>query len=132
MTYPEVPVSAYLLAFSTPQQGGGGTYGQITTFRGNKFQRGYGLGSIFTALVRTFSPLFTKRSLGQAAARIGKRALTAGVDIGADLLAGQSLGKAIGRNVKDAASNLYDDAEHAVACGWRMGYVWTAWSWYSA
>src|SRR5260221_9837644 len=117
----EIPINVYLEFFSRPQTGGGNTgSGQdhIVTYKGARFQRGYGLGSIFTNIIKTFSPLFTKHNISQALTRVGKRAISAGVDIGSDLLDGENLADTIKKRIKDAASDLYDDAEGAVKSAW--------------
>ena len=60
--------------------------GNLPAFHGARFQRGYGLGSIFKGLFRWAMP-----HLQQGAKMLGKRALQTGVDIAQDVLAGENV-----------------------------------------
>jgi hypothetical protein len=122
----EIPIDVYLQFFNTrsPQAGGGwqyggSQYGRITTFRGPKFQRGYGLGSIFASLLRSFTPLFTKQSFKQIASHVGRRALTAGVNIGSDILDGANLAESAKKHATAAANDLLDDTGSVLKRAWE-------------
>ena len=60
--------------------------GNLPAFHGGRFQRGYGLGSIFKGLFRWAMP-----HLQQGAKMLGKKALQTGVDVAQDVLAGENL-----------------------------------------
>ena len=71
--------------------------GNITGYRGARFQRGYGLVGIFKSLARYAIPLFK-----QGAKVVGKRALQAATEVGQDVLQGKNVresGKTHGREV---------------------------------
>jgi hypothetical protein len=55
--------------------------GNITGYRGARFQKGYGIGGIFKSLARYAFPLFK-----QGAKVVGKRALQAATEVGQDVL----------------------------------------------
>ena len=60
--------------------------GNITGYRGARFQRGYGIGGIFKSLARYAIPLFL-----QGAKVVGKRALQAATEVGQDVLRGKNV-----------------------------------------
>ena len=60
--------------------------GNLPAFHGARFQRGYGLGSIFRGLFRWAVP-----HLQQGAKMLGKKALQTGVSVAQDVLAGETL-----------------------------------------
>ena len=60
--------------------------GNLPAFHGTRFQRGYGLGSIFRGLFRWAVP-----HLQEDAKMLGKKALQTGVDVAQDVLAGENL-----------------------------------------
>jgi hypothetical protein len=91
----------------------GGAY-PINIYKGARFQRGYGLGSLFASFVRAISPIFTSQGFQQAAKKVGKRALTAGVNIGSDILAGDDFRQSLKKHATGAASDIYEDAREAV------------------
>ena len=62
----------------------------LPVFRGNRVQRGHGLGSMFKGLLKSVVPL-----VKSGAKSLGKQALSTGLDITRDVLSGQ--------NFKDAA-----------------------------
>ena len=71
--------------------------GNLPAFHGARFQRGYGLGSIFKGLFRWAKPL-----LQQGAKVIGKKALQTGVNVAQDVLDGDNIKKAISKQAKQA------------------------------
>ena len=71
--------------------------GNLPAFQGARFQRGYGLGSIFRGLFRWAVP-----HLKQGAEMLGKKALQTGVNVAQDVLAGENLKTAVKRQGKKA------------------------------
>ena len=71
--------------------------GNLPAFHGARFQRGFGLGSIFKGLFRWAVP-----HLKQGAKMLGKKALQTGVNVAQDVLAGENLKKAVKRQGKKA------------------------------
>ena len=71
--------------------------GNLPAFHGARFQRGYGLGSIFKGLFRWAMP-----HLQQGAKVIGKKALQTGVNVAQDVLDGDNIKKAISKQAKQA------------------------------
>lgn len=73
--------------------------GNLPAFHGARFQRGYGLGSIFRGLFRWAVP-----HLQQGAKMLGKKALQTGVSVAQDVLAGENLKTATKKRAKQALS----------------------------
>ena len=71
--------------------------GNLPALQGARFQRGYGLGSIFRGLFRWAVP-----HLKQGAKMLGKKALQTGVNVAQDVLAGENLKTAVKRQGKKA------------------------------
>ena len=71
--------------------------GNLPAFHGARFQRGYGLGSIFRGLFRWAVP-----HLKQGAKMIGKKALQTGVNVAQDVLAGENIKTAVKKQGKKA------------------------------
>ena len=71
--------------------------GNLPGFHGARFQRGFGLGSIFKGLFRWAVP-----HLKQGAKMFGKRVLQTGVNVAQDVLAGENLKTAVKRQGKKA------------------------------
>ena len=69
--------------------------GNLPAFHGARFQRGYGLGSIFKGLFRWAMP-----HLQQGAKMLGNKALQTGVDVAQDVLAGEKLKTATKKRAK--------------------------------
>ena len=69
----------------------------LPVFHGARFQRGYGLGSIFRGLFRWALPY-----LEQGAKMLGKKAFQTGVSIGQDVSAGENLKTATKKRAKQA------------------------------
>ena len=86
--------------------------GNIAGFRGARFQRGYGIGSIFKSLARYAIPLFK-----QGAKVVGKRALQAAIEVGQDLLQGKNVKEAFKSRGKQAASDIAKNAAKKVMTG---------------
>ena len=71
--------------------------GSLPAFHGARFQRGYGLGSIFRGLFRWAMP-----HLQQGAKVIGKKALQTGVNVVQDVLDGDNVKTAVHKRTKQA------------------------------
>ena len=82
------------------QVGNGGLY-----FSGAPFQRGYGLGSIFTSLAKSIMPL-----VKSGAKAIGKQALKGGLGFASDVLAGKNAKQAAVDRARAASSTLLRQA----------------------
>ena len=76
-----------------PKQKGG----NLPAFQGARFQRGYGLASIFRGLFRWAVP-----HLKQGAKMLGKKAPQTGVNVAQDVLAGENLKTAVTKQGKKA------------------------------
>ena len=75
--------------------------GNLPAFHGARFQRGYGLGSIFRGLFRWAVP-----HLQQGAKMLGKKALQTGVSVVQDVLAGENLKTATKKRAKQARKKI--------------------------
>ncbi len=75
---------------------------------GPAYQRGHGLGGIFSSLFRAAVPLFkmAKPVVKSGAKALAKEALTAGANIATDLLDGENLQQSASRNLNKAAHKL--------------------------
>ena len=71
--------------------------GKLPAFHGARFQRGYGLRSIFRSLFRWAVP-----HLQQGAKMLGRKALQTGVSVKQDALAGENLKTATKKRAKQA------------------------------
>ena len=75
--------------------------GNLPAFHGARFQRGYGLGSIFRGLFRWAVP-----HLKQGAKILGKKALQTGVNIAQDVMDGKQFKTTVGERAKQVISEL--------------------------
>ena len=69
--------------------------GNLPAFHGARFQRGYGLGSIFKGLFRWAMP-----HLQQGAKVIGRKALQTGANVAQDVLDGDNIKTAVHKRTK--------------------------------
>ena len=77
--------------------------GALPYFTGARVQRGHGFGSLFSGLLRSVAPLIRR-----GAVALGKRALTTGVQIASDVVAGQNVKKAAKRRATTAGRDLME------------------------
>ena len=70
-------------------------------FTGARVQRGHGFGSLFSGLLRSVAPLIRR-----GAVALGKRALSTGVQIAGDAVAGKNIKKAAKRRATAAGRDL--------------------------
>ena len=75
--------------------------GNLPAFHGARFQRGYGLGSIFKSLFRWVTP-----HLRQGAKVLGKKALQTGVNVAQDVLGGENFKTAATKRGNQAIGDL--------------------------
>ena len=71
--------------------------GALPYFTGARVQRGHGFGSLFSGLLRSVAPLIRR-----GAVALGKRALSTGVQIAGDVVAGKNIKKAAKRRATAA------------------------------
>ena len=84
--------------------------GSLPAFHGARFQRGYGLGSIFRGLFRWAVP-----HLQQGVKMLGKKALETGVDVAQDVLEGKNLKESLNKRGKQAIGLSPQDSRQAGA-----------------
>ena len=83
--------------------------GNLPAFHGARFQRGYGLGSIFKGLFRWALP-----HLQQGAQVLGKKALQTGVQVAQDVLAGENVKTATKKRAKQALDLPSQNSKNSV------------------
>ena len=74
-------------------------------YRGTQYQRGYGLGNIFSSIGKSILPL-----IKSGAKALGEQTLHSGVTFGSDILNGQNAKQAAVRRAKEVGSNLLQRA----------------------
>lgn len=77
----------------------------MPVFYGGRFQRGYGLGSLFWSLARRALPFLHK-----GAQSVGRAALKTGADIAQDVILGKPFKASAQSRLKQTASDLKDQA----------------------
>ena len=75
-------------------------------FSGASYQRGYGLGSIFSSIAKSVLPL-----IKSGAKAVGKEALKSGMAFASDVVAGKNVKQAAIDRAKSAGSNLFQAAK---------------------
>jgi len=86
--------------------------GNFHVFHGGRFQKGYGLGSFFKSLARSAIPLIQR-----GAKTIGKTALSTGMNIARDVMAGDNLSTSAKSQLKAAAGQLKRKALSQIGSG---------------
>lgn len=79
--------------------------GSIPIFSGAKYQRGHGIGSILSGVLKMALPVLKKGALS-----LGKTALNTGMNIARDKLSGKSLQQSFKDNMKTAGTDLLSKA----------------------
>lgn len=79
--------------------------GGFPVFRGSRMQRGYGIGSVLSGMLRAAVP-FLKRG----AQALGKQALRTGLDVGRDVLSGQKLKDSARQRTMQTMRNVMENA----------------------
>ena len=82
-------------------EAGGQVGGAIVGFRGQRFQRGAGLGSVFSGLFRSLFPIL--KTVGKT---VGKQALRTGAQVASDVLAGEHIKDSLENRGKEAGRVL--------------------------
>ena len=77
----------------------------LPVFHGREYQRGYGIGSVFSGLSKLVMPL-----IKSGAKALGKQALQSGTQVLSDVLQGQNLKQAALRRSKEAGRHLLETA----------------------
>ena len=75
--------------------------GALPYFTGARVQRGHGFGSLFSGLLRSVAPLIRRGAIA-----LGKRALSTGVQIAGDTVAGKNIKKAAKRRATAAGRDM--------------------------
>jgi len=107
--YYQTPVEDYLRYYNN-QAGFGQSHPGISTFKGPVYQRGNGLGSIFSSLWKAITPLFKSESVRSALKSAGTAALSTGLNIGNDILQGQNFKQSLKRRSSETGANLLEAA----------------------
>src|SRR6266481_8176053 len=115
------------LRYYRNQAGFGYSHPGISTYKGPIYQRGNGIGSIFSSIFRAITPLFQS----EGAKKLGSALLTTGLNVGRDALEGRQLGQSFKHRLGETGSNLLESAasklrEQTVAqsgSGRRGGYT---------
>lgn len=89
--------------------------GNIPYFQGGTFQRGYGLGSIFKKLSRSFAPV-----LKEGLIKAGKKALVTGSQVVGDMASGKSFKESIKTRSKENAKQLLNDVVSGIGKSKRI------------
>ena len=83
--------------------------GVFSTFRGPAYQKGHGLGGLFSSLFRSAIPVFRNTVapvLKKGAKALAKEALNVGVGVGGDLLSGEAFQDSVKRRVNTSARKM--------------------------
>ena len=95
--------NAYQIYYEN-QVGSGGASG-LEVYRGTRYQRGAGIGGVIKGLLKLGLPIFKK-----AAATIGKRALSTGLEFGGrvanDVMKGKSIKKSLKRRAIESGRGV--------------------------
>lgn len=87
----------------TPR-GGGNYVDNLPVYSGSRVQRGYGLGSMLSGLLKkTVLPLIKKKAIS-----LGKSALKTGLQVAGDAMQGENIGSAAKRRFTQAGMNTLD------------------------
>jgi hypothetical protein len=103
--YEPTPMSDYFQYYNN-QAGFGYSHPGISTFKGPVYQRGNGIGSIFSSLWSAITPLFRSDTVQKALKTVGQQALHSGMSVGSDLLQGKNFKEALKHRAGEAKSNL--------------------------
>jgi len=88
--------------FYKSQTGSGYAHPGIDIYRGPIYQRGNGLGSIFSSFARWLTPLFTSNAVKS----IGRQLLAGGVNLGGDILGGETFGNSLVKRGRESGSEI--------------------------
>jgi hypothetical protein len=109
--YHSTPAGDYYRYYNN-QAGFGHAHPGISTYRGPVYQRGNGIGSVFSSLWKAISPLFSSENVKTALRSAGTQALKTGLNVGSDVMQGRNIGEALkaragetGREILGAAAD---------------------------
>ena len=77
----------------------------IPVFSGSKYQKGHGIGNLFSGLIKAAIPLVKKGAIS-----LGKTALQTGLNIAKDSIAGKELKSSLNDNLKLAGANILNSS----------------------
>ena len=84
--------------------------GGFPVFRGSRMQRGYGIGSVLSGMLRAAVPF-----LRRGAQALGKQALRTGLDVGRDVLSGRKLKDSARQRTLQTVRNVVEKAGRQTA-----------------
>ena len=84
--------------------------GGFPVFRGSRMQRGYGIGSVLSGMLRAAVPF-----LRRGAQALGKQALRTGLDVGRDVLSGRKLKDSARQRTLQTVRNVVENAGRRTA-----------------
>ena len=84
--------------------------GGFPVFRGSRMQRGYGIGSVLSGMLRAAVPF-----LRRGAQALGKQALRTGLDVGRDVLSGRKLKDSARQRTLQTVRNVVEKAGRRTA-----------------
>ena len=79
--------------------------GGFPVFRGSRMQRGYGIGSVLSGMLRAAVPF-----LRRGAQALGKQALRTGLDVGRDVLSGRKFKDSARQRTMQTMKNVVENA----------------------
>ena len=84
--------------------------GGFPVFRGSRMQRGYGIGSVLSGMLRAVVPF-----LRRGAQALGKQAFRTGLDVGRDVLSGRKLKNSARQRTLQTVRNVVEKAGRQTA-----------------
>ena len=89
----------------------------LPVFHGSRYQKGYGLGSIFKSFFKWVAPIFKTHAvplLKSGAKTIGTEAVRTAANVATDTLAGRNLESSLKERAQEAVENLSSKAKLAM------------------
>src|SRR5579863_2486931 len=86
----------------------------VPVFEGAEFQRGHGLGSLFSSLFRSSLPLLKRAGL-----YLGRQAVRTGFDIAQDALNNRNIGESAKEHFKSMGNRIVGEAKNQMGQGKR-------------
>jgi hypothetical protein len=99
------PAAEYYRYYNN-QAGFGYAHPNISTYRGPIYQRGNGIGSIFSSLWKAISPLFSSENVRTALKSAGTHALKTGLTVGSDVMQGRNFGESLKARAGETGKEL--------------------------
>ena len=95
--------------YYSDQVGKGYAHPNIGIYKGQPYQRGSGIGSIFSNILKTITPLF-KSALQQ----FGSNIVSKGVDMGNDMLQGANIKQTLKKHGKRLAADILTETANKI------------------